>query len=692
MPRDEATVMSVPSDGDRYDASAASVHAASAGGGSGAVDHAHAPDIGASGLRAFTGLFAGFALLAIVDAGAIAFGVPRPLAGASLRAQHHLWDAAETLGVGAIQGAIVGGFSARVRLPIPAEILAYAAMLAPITYLSTDDDLRRQASVALEGRLENVIFAVFLVLVALAVPAAHALGAFLSRFPRVRFLPAAIAVGAMIADQMHLRDDYFAAHATIAWAAATLAGASLAPLAERAARALARGRNGRVALGAALALALFGIVVPPPNAVRYELFRQPCAVAPWALATVVWPMPHARAKAPDLPWIPPPGRMGSIPASTPRALPQNLVAVLITVDAMRADPIADPKNDSLFPTFAEMKRRGVYFTHAVAPGSQTAVSLTSTFAGRYFSELRWSLHGTGSTRFLYAADDDATRFPELLTKGGVGTASFDSINFLAGEFGVARGFREEHIAHKDRRHGLAREVLDPMIRRLEKVGNEPFFTYAHLMEPHAPYDRGRREGSQRDRYLSEIGVADAQIGKVLRTLEQRFPGRWLLIVSADHGEAFGEHETFQHTKTLYEELTRVPLLMLGPGLEHRVIDERVSLVDLGPTLLDLFGLPTPLAYSGRSLARRIAGREPAMPIPVFAEGRLRRAMWSPDGLKVIVDLRRKVIEAYDLTRDPGETRNLYTVEPERVDAALAMLEAYFAARGVHGGHHPPYKP
>jgi hypothetical protein len=77
----------------------------------------------------------------------------------------------------------------------------------------------------------------------------------------------------------------------------------------------------------------------------------------------------------------------------------------------------------------------------------------------------------------------------------------------------------------------------------------------------------------------------------------------------------------------------------------------------------------------------------------MSEGRLRRAITLQDGLKVIEDPRFKTVEVYDLTVDPGETRNLFDVEPGRSDAALAQMRAFFEARTLRaGGYEPPYKP
>jgi arylsulfatase A-like enzyme len=649
-----------------------------------------------SGLRAAAGLIAGFALLAIVDAGAIAIGVPMPRAGIGLRALHYAFDAAETLGVGALLGALVGVFSAFVRLPPAAYVVVYASATAAVQYTALADDLYRQASVALEGRLETPLFVLFVVSTGLAVPVAHVLGASFSGFRRLRLLPAAIGVAGMIGDHLYLRDDYFGPHGFIAWVAATLAGAALAPPAERAIRALVSSRRGRAAALAVAAFAIAGVVVPPPNAVRFELFRQPCAVAPWALATAVWPTPHPHApvQLPLSPWLTDRSSSPGIAANRPPLLGASPVVVLITIDAVRADAVLDPKNDALFPTLTELKRKGVTFTNATSPGSQTAVSLTATFSDRYFSELAWAMHGTGSTRFAYAADDPSPRFPQILTDRKVSTSIYCSINFLAAEFGVARGFAEERVIPEGRRHAYARQMIDPVLDRLRRAkGGEPLFIYTHLMEPHAPYDRGRRDGTEWEKYLSEIAVADSQIQRVLRLLEQRFGQRWLLIVSADHGEAFGEHETYQHTKTLYEELLRVPLLVRGPALAPRTIDEHVGLVDLGPTLLDLFGAVTPGTFEGQSLVPLLTGRGAVLDRPLLAEGRLRRALYMPDGLKVILDTRRETVEVYDLLQDPGETHNLFDEAPSRADPALATLQTFFAVHAYRRpGYRAPYKP
>ncbi len=641
------------------------------------------------------GVISGFGLLAVVNAVAIAVAVPLPSGGLRLRFAHHVFDAAETLGVGALMGLGVGAFVRFVRIPWWATWILTVAVTIAIVLRAIGEPLTRVASLTLEGRYESALLAGYVGFIGLAFAAILPLATFLSRRPRLRFVPIAVAICAIAIDQSILRDDYMGMHCVVAWGAATVGGIGLAPLAVRALLALAQRRWGRVGIAATALFALFGVSWPPSNATRFELFRQPCAIAPWVLATTLWRSPrlHAPVALPPSPWIADRSSAPPVPPTAPPLLPPETVVVLITIDALRAEAVHDPANDALFPTFAELKREGVVFTHASAPATQTPLSLSTLFSGLYFSEQRWADHGVGSTRYLYPVDDSYPRFPQLLSDRGVMTVNYGGLIFLGHEFGVASGFREERIVVQGRRHAFASELIDPLLDQLAHTGKGPVFLYTHLLEPHRPYDRGRKDGTDYERSLSEVAIADAAVGQVLRLLTERFGQRWALFVSADHGEAFGEHQSSEHGKTLYEEVLHIPLIARSPRFPLRSIDTRVGLVDLGPTILDLFGAPTPATFNGQSLVPLLAGGERSFDRPLLAEGRLRRALIQPDGLKVIDDPLRKVVEVYDLIADPGETRNLFDVDPARADPALASLRAFFAVHTRRGGgYEPPYKP
>jgi arylsulfatase A-like enzyme len=257
------------------------------------------------------------------------------------------------------------------------------------------------------------------------------------------------------------------------------------------------------------------------------------------------------------------------------------------------------------------------------------------------------------------------------------------------EFGLARGFQDEKRGARSA--GVhARNV----IARLEQLGpSERLFAWVHFMEPHEPYVAGKRGDPPFSRYLQEIVIVDREIGRILDAVEKRgLAQRTTLIITGDHGEAFGEHNTNFHATTLYEELLHVPLLVSVPGLQPRRCDELVTLADIGPTVLDLMGLDTPARFLGQSLVPVLLGRPGHFTRPVVAEsGRGLRAFYFPDGKKLIVDPRTATTELYDLRQDPGELDNLY--DPDRDIQRMAELLAYFGAHTYRSKNYTaPYRP
>lgn len=637
--------------------------------------------------------------IVLTNAIAIVLFVPWPDGGAWIRIQHHFFDLSQHLGLGVLAGALMFAFTRCLTSRLWRALLVYAVVTVVAMRFVLGRVLTRQADAAFDGFLAQPLWYAFVVLCGLAIPAAHFVGALLSPFKWLRWLPVLVALGGIVTNHLILRDDYPSVHGAIGWTAATMIGSALAPLVvARSARRFAwrgRPRGLRLALGAGVLVALVGLVVPPSNPVRLAQFREPGAHAAWALAMTVWTLPSMpEAKAPEgSTWFSDRSSLPDIPAGTKPKL--GPVVVVITVDALRADVVLDPANDDRFPTLARLKRTGTTFTMARAPGSQTSVSLSAFFSGKYFSQLYWAKHGVGRTRFDYPADDPSVRFPALLSQAGVSTASYCSVNFLADEFGISQGFEEQEVVPKGRRHAHGQLMVDRVVQRLQKAGPEPLFIYTHLMEPHFPYNRGKlKKGPVFERYKSEIEVADLQLARVLRQLSKpNLRRRSYLFVASDHGEAFGEHGTTKHTKTLYEELVRIPLLVRGPGVAKREVSEPVSLIDLGPTVLDLFALPIPADYMGQSLVPLLEGKDVELDRPILAEGRLRRALFERNGLKVIVDERRKVVEAFDLNRDPDELVNLFEREPSRVASAVAALRAFFDVHTYRkNGYTPVYKP
>jgi arylsulfatase A-like enzyme len=575
----------------------------------------------------------------------------------------------------------------RVKLVLIALIYAASIILVDASF---GQDVQRRADVLFNGIYAPFLFSMIVALAATAPLLAHLLGWIVARSSRrVWGVVASISLLAGLGANAAISPDDHAGGHGFAGFAMALAASSLL----RGEKRLPQSRHWqRAVLGAAL----LGLLLVPSHVVRAELFRVTPAFAPWIHAKFRWPSPRPAFEivVEDSPWMQSRADAPEVPSSQLLAKARAPVVVFITVDAMRADVFDEAEKHGIaLPNFSRLRNRGAMFSEARSPASQTAVSLTSAFSGLTFSQLRWLPFGEGNLRFLYAQSDPAPRFPEILTAHGVSTDAFPGLAFLDQKVGILRGFERAELMVDGRRHAHAKPLVDALLARLETIGNEPAFLYVHLLEPHWPYDRGAlKEGTHFERYLSEVASVDEQIGRIHRALRRRFARRGFLIVSADHGEAFGEHGTTLHTKTIYDELLRIPLLVQGPGVASKTHDVPVSLIDIGPTILDLFGIATPGTYMGQSLVPILAGRESELSRPIVAEGRLRRAiLWN--GLKVIEDSRRKIVEVYDLQRDPFELHNIFEAEPERTLPALAALYRYFDAHTLRlDGYEQPYRP
>jgi arylsulfatase A-like enzyme len=158
--------------------------------------------------------------------------------------------------------------------------------------------------------------------------------------------------------------------------------------------------------------------------------------------------------------------------------------------------------------------------------------------------------------------------------------------------------------------------VDAAIRFLTEAGDAPTFLLLHLFDPHreyAPPAEFRRFGADPiDLYDGEIAYTDHQLGRLLDRL--RAGGRWartVVLVTADHGEEFGEHGTFEHGASVYQPLMRVPLVLRVPGRGPGVVTGVARLIDVGPTLRELTGLPADPDAQGESLVPLLDGKEAA---------------------------------------------------------------------------------
>jgi arylsulfatase A-like enzyme len=181
-------------------------------------------------------------------------------------------------------------------------------------------------------------------------------------------------------------------------------------------------------------------------------------------------------------------------------------------------------------------------------------------------------------------------------------------------------------------------------------------------------------------YVGEIKAIDQQIDRLFDLLEvKNLLSETVVIVTADHGEAFGEHGRFGHHPYLYDELLRVPLIVHAPGLESRTIDQQVSLLDIGPTLYDLLDIETPDAVQGISLTPLLYGKKLNQEVAIATGNGGGTLACRTSGWKCFWQVEENEVELYDLQEDPDELNDVSIDHPDIVTEFREQMETYLEA-------------
>ncbi len=634
-------------------------------------------------------------VLALINAVVIGITVPLSASGGLLgRVLHHAYDLGHMLALGLASQLVVQAWQKwGPRRRSPWSVAAFAALAFIVALAVMRDDLegflQRQSGHG--GRLPWLL-AACVVLAALTTIVSRT-GLWLDR-PRWRWAAIVAAAGVGVGNHLFLRFNYPGGHFFAAWCAALLLGnaiASVGPMPDF-------GRFGRRPVPQLLRLVagvacIASLVVVPRASVWRALFRTPGSVVAPLLARV---QPQRDGGPPLIiegsPWFSDRSHVAPIPPSSPPLVPKDPIVIFMTVDALRADVANDGRHADQLPAIEGLRRESVEFNLARAPSPSTVTTFMSMFTGKYYTGMYWTSIPSGPFKgAIMTLEDSSPRLAQLLDAGGVDTTHVVSLWGLAANVGAGNGFRNELETHVD--YGPAAEVADLVINSLQTHSKGPQFIYTHFVDSHAPYNLAGTEGTEYERYLRDVALVDRQIGRIRQAVEKAgLLDRTVIILAADHGEAFGEHGTLYHAVTVYEELVRVPLFIRVPGVAHRRVDEPVTLMDLGPTILDLFGLPTPGTFLAQSLVPFLRGQNPHLqrPIAVDAGRRMQALYW--DGRKTIVDLTRNTQEVYDLDSDPGETRNLVDVDSGRAGRDLRTLRAFFDAHKLRRpGYEAPWR-
>lgn len=398
--------------------------------------------------------------------------------------------------------------------------------------------------------------------------------------------------------------------------------------------------------------------------------------------------------------------------------------LLVVVDTVRADHLSAYGYDrATTPYLEKLAARGAHFTRVFAPAPWTLPSVASILTGLYPDR-----HGAGLIRQGSVPQEQASQvlgrrrfaglapgvrtLAQLLHDDGYATGAVVNNIFLMPAFQLGRGFdRYDFQASRDSLIRRADASVDAALQWLDTVEDErPVFLLVHLMDPHRRYDApppfrdtfsrpfsapygslpdarlAAEEVGDRDflaaAYDEEIAFVDRELRRLVAEVGRRRP-TLLVAVTSDHGESFGAY--LGHGKTLEDVLLRVPLILVGPGIEPRTVFDPVSLIDVTPTLLEAAGLAVPRRLDGISTWPALRG-EP-LPDRMLRSGHLlyggdRRAVISWP-YKLVVELDSGERRLRDLMHDPGETidfSDMPSPEHERfLAAAQPVLERIVAA-------------
>jgi len=364
---------------------------------------------------------------------------------------------------------------------------------------------------------------------------------------------------------------------------------------------------------------------------------------------------------------------------TTSAAPIAQHVVLITIDTLRADHVgAYGAAGARTSTLDALARDGARFERAWATAPITLPSHASLLTGRYPP-------AHGSRHNGIAVDAAVPTLASRFKAAGFATAAFVSAFPLDRRFGLAAGFDvydDELPRGPDGRPLNERSGADTVTRAvswLQAQSAPRLFLWVHLFDPHAPYGRPDSGGTAIARYDDDVSAADREAGRLLAGLGDR-ASRTLVIATADHGEAFGEHGEIGHSIFVYDTTLRVPLLMRGPGVTAGTwVAGDVSLVDVAPTLAALTGVAE-VDSDGQSLVPALAGQALA-PRALYAESFAPYFDFGWASLRAVREGSAKYIaaprpELFDLARDPGEASNQAALDGRtaaRLDARAAAF-------------------
>lgn len=415
-----------------------------------------------------------------------------------------------------------------------------------------------------------------------------------------------------------------------------------------------------------------------------------------------------------------------VPARGTATLPNM---ILISLDTVRADALGCYGNGSaITPNLDRLAAQGIRFTDLSTPLPSTRPAHTTMLTGLVPE------HHRVVDNLVSVVSRSLVTLAETLQAQGYATGAFVSAEVLTGRAGLDQGFSiyDDCFAVGHRRLRMmpvvprcltllrptlrwlgdgmvasnrpGTEALDHGLAWMDRVRSGPFFLFLHFYDAHAPYDcspkfqkRFLRPGESpaempfdeqhvefwRRMYAAGVCEVDSLVGEVMAAVERAgLADHTLLVVTADHGESFGNDYYYDHSERVFESVVRIPLLARFPGrIPAGTVDDRmVSLADLTPTILDWMAVAPPSPIDGRSFAHSGPART-----ELYASSRFRETMgWRPEYVSYRRGSRKWIenVATGEVTEEPvsipAPAADSAAARPGGDDrvSATAMLERY----------------
>ncbi len=396
--------------------------------------------------------------------------------------------------------------------------------------------------------------------------------------------------------------------------------------------------------------------------------------------------------------------------------------LVIAIDTLRADALGcGGGRAGVSPHIDALAAQSVRFEFAFAHAPWTLPSFSSLF-----TSLPPEVHGAGGDvrNGWRGLDPEHVTIAERFQAAGYATHAIVNVDFLTEPFGTTQGFDDvdARISNDNRELRRAGPTTDAALAWIEAHAAGPFFLFVHAFDPHAEYDPppewrarfaeardadgtafrfGAREhvvnhragrmpldattlARARALYDGEVAYTDDAVGRLLDGLVRRgLNQNTIVVLTSDHGEEFGEHGSWEHGHSHYDELLHVPLVVRAPGVEARVVSEPVGLMDVAPTLCSLAGIAAGDTFRGRDLSSALRSGAALPPLTgLSAYGNFwgtALASWRDERWKRIDG--GPVPLLFDWKADPGERIDRAATEALVLVAMRTATAAFLRALG-----------